>query len=279
MKTRGDNLYCSNRFSVSEAGVIGVSCVEKPSLSVIYPDANKSTVVLSNKKLYHSVTFMKVSGKEFLAAAGNEDGCLYLWDIQAKTARKAFDPKLPRKQRYKDMIICKINENTIGYGEVRASPDGSRRVFLLKTDSTEEWSLTGTLRFFTPHDIWDMCYLSLPSGTAPYLLFCMPYDHSVMAVEVIGGRTRWEVGEQEMGEEFFPWSICTDDNHTIYVTDYGHNATHLLSAEDASVITSVYFHHYGIANPFTMRIHDQNLYVQYYQEPGKYLISQFKKKV
>ena len=63
----------TNRFAVSESGAVRISCEESPSLSVMYPDTHRPLVILSNHK-----TFMKISGKEYLAVAGDEDGCLYL---------------------------------------------------------------------------------------------------------------------------------------------------------------------------------------------------------
>ena len=86
------------------------------------------------------------------------------------------------------MTIFKMDESTIGYGEVMPSSDGSRRVFVLKTD-TQELTLSSTLKLFTPHEIWDMCYLKVADGT-PCLFLCIPHDRRIMAVEMIGGRTR-----------------------------------------------------------------------------------------
>ena len=129
-----------NRFTVSESGAIGISCEESPSLSVRYPDTDKPPVVLSDKKVLRSATFLEVSGKEYLAAACIDDGCLYLWDTESKMSKKIFDPKLSTED-FKEMTIFKIDESTIGYGEVHAAPDYSRRVFILKMD-TEELMLT-----------------------------------------------------------------------------------------------------------------------------------------
>ena len=83
VQIREDNkLYPINRFSISESGIVGISCVENPSLSVMYPGIDKSATVLSND-LHGSVTFIKVSDKEYLAATTWDDGCLYLWDIES----------------------------------------------------------------------------------------------------------------------------------------------------------------------------------------------------
>ena len=278
MKTKEGRVYLGNSFSISESGTIGISCHEKPSLSVVYPNTDKAIVILSDSKVYYSATFVKVFGKEYLAAVCVDDGCLYLWDTESEILKKVFDPKLPSEQRYKDMNICTIDESTIGYGEVWASPDGSRRVFILKTD-TDELTLSSTLRLFTPNIILDMCYTEAEGGT-PCLLLCVPSAHRIMAVEMVGGKTRWEAGKEQMGEKFYPCSICTDEDNTVYVADFEQIMIHLLSPEDGSIITSIDGRHYGIVNPVAVRIHGQQLYIEHYRYPSdKYAISKFKRNI
>ena len=275
VQMREDNtLFVSNRFSISESGAIGISCDEKPSLSVMYPGTDKPTV-LSVDKIYHSATFLKTRGKEYLATACDEDGCLYLWDIESETSKKVFDPKLPSEQTYKRMNIFRINDSTIGYGEVHASPDGSRRVFILKTDK-EQLTLSSTLRLFTPGNIYDICYTEM-DGT-PCLLLCVPWTHRVMAVEMVGDKTRWEAGKEQMGEEFDPWSICTDHNDCAYFADFGQDKIHVLSASDGSVLKQFDGKNIGIIHIFTVRFHDEHLYVEHYQAGSnpKYTISKLK---
>ena len=174
------------------------------------------------------------------------------------------------------MIIFKIDDNTIGYGEVFPSPDGSRRVFVLNTDK-EELTLSSTLRLFTPRDILDICYTEVEGGT-PCLLLCIPYGQCIMAVEMISGKIRWEVGKQQIGDKFYPWSICTDDNNTVYVADFGQRMIHLLSVTDGAVIKQIYSKNYGIYNILTVRFHDQHLYVEHIPPAvgSKYAISKFK---
>ena len=277
VQTREDKrIYISNRFSMSESGAIGISCEEKPSLSMMYPGTGKPPTVLSKgKTIYRSATFLKVHDTEYLAAAGSMDGCLFFWNIESKTAKKVFDPKLPTGQTYKDMNICKIDESIIGYGEVCATTDGSRRVFILNTDK-EELILSSTLRLFTPGEIWDICYTEV-EGT-PCLLLCVPHAHRIMAVEMISAKTRWEAGREQMGEKFYPWSICIDQNNTIYVADIDQRMIHLMSAADGSVIKQINGNKYGISNIVTVRFHDQHLYVEHViPEPRlKYAISKFK---
>ena len=271
-----NKVHASNRFSISESGMIGMSCGEKPSLSVMYPGKDISPTVLSKDKIYRSATFVKVSDKEYLAASCKEDGCLYLWDIESKTLKKVFDPKLPSEQHFKDMNICKIDKSTIGYGEVAQSSDGSRRVFILQTD-TQELTLSSMVRLFTPNTIFNMCYTEVDGGT-PCLLLCIPWAHQIMAVQMVGGKTRWEAGEEQMAEKFFPWSICTDDDNTVYVADFGQFKIHLVSVSDGTVIKRFDGRNLGIYDIFTLRFHDQHLYMEHYQQgPNpKYAISKFK---
>ena len=97
---------------------------------------------------------------------------------------------------------------------------------------------------------------------------------------MVGGKTRWEVGKEQMGEKFDPWSICTDEGNAVYVADFGQIKIHLLSTEDGSVITSIDAGHYEIWNLVAVRFHHQHLYVEYYTDPGyKYVISKFERNV
>ena len=261
---------------MSESGMIGISCDEKPSLSVMYPGMDKSPTVLSNNKIYGSATFVKVFDQEYLAAACHDDGCLYLWDIESKAPKKIFDPKLPSEQHFKQMNICKINESTIGYGDVLASSDVSKIFFILKTD-TEELTISSMVRLFTPNTIFDMCYMEL-EGDTPCLLLCIPHSHLIMAVEMIGGKTRWEAGKEQMGENFKPWSICTDQNNCAYMADFGQNVIHLLSPSEGTVLKQFDCRNFGIYDIFTVRFHDEHLYVEHVPPAplSKYTISKFK---
>ena len=75
-----------------------------------------------------------------------------------KRSQKLFDPNLPNEEL--DMNIFKINENTIRYREVYESPDGSRRVFILKMETADKCSLSET-RAFLMQNIWDMWYMKM----------------------------------------------------------------------------------------------------------------------
>ena len=273
-----NKIKASNRFTVSESGAVGISCAESPSLSVMYPGTDKSPTVLSEEKnIYRSATFVKISSIEYLAAANLQDGCLYLWDIESKTSKKVFDPKFPNKRDRRFMNIFKISENKVGYGQADAVSDRSRKVFILEMDNGE-CGLIETLSLFTTHSIRDMSHIIAPDGTSS-LLLCVPSAHHITAVEMIGGRTRWEVGKQQMGEEFFPWSICTDQTNCAYVADFGQRMVHLLSATDGTIIKCFHLDAYDIKDIFTIRIYDQHLYLEHVivkEKPKKYAITKFK---
>ena len=246
----------------------------------MYPDTDKVPVILSNDMIYRSATFVKFGGKEHLAAACLEDGCLHLWDIKSKTYRTIFDPKLPEEKRFKSMNICKIDDSTIGYGKVYASLEGSRRVFILRMDTAEDLALCKTLMFFTPDDILDMCHAEMLDGTA-CLLLCTGDDH-IMAVEIEDGNTRWEAGKEEMGEKFEPRTIWTDQNNCAYVADFGQDKVHLFSVTDGMLIKWFDFgSYYGFVNIFTVRFQDQHLYIERKidrEKAQKYAIMKFKLK-
>ena len=97
-----------------------------------------------------------------------------------------------------------------------------------------------------------------------------------MAVEMIGGRTRWEAGNQQMGKSFSPSSICTDQNDCAYVADFGQSKVHVLSATDGTVIKRFDGKYYGLFDLFAVRFHDQHLFVEYKIPGSKYAISKFK---
>ena len=79
-----------------------------------------------------------------------------------------------------------------------------------------------------------------------------------------------------MGKKFEPWSICTDDDNTVYVADFDQDKIHLLSASDGSVLKQFDGKNIGIINIFTVRFHDQHLYVEHKIGGSKYAIIKFK---
>ena len=108
----------------------------------------------------------------------------------------------------------------------------------------------------------------------PCLLLCSPDDRNVQAVEIVGGRIRWKVGEQQIG--YLPWSICIDENNTVYVADTYRCRIHILSGEDGSTIRSINLRPYDVWYPGCVRVYDQNIYIGYVDNSRKkYQISKF----
>ena len=108
------------------------------------------------------------------------------------------------------------------------------------------------------------------------MLLACPNDGNVQAVEIVGGRIRWKVGKQQIGEGFYPLSICTDENNTVYVADSAKCRVHILSGEDGSVIRSINLKPYGIY-PSCVRVYEEHIYIGHKYESNKYQIKKFTK--
>ena len=94
---------------------------------------------------------------------------------------------------------------------------------------------------------------------------------------MVGGKTRWEVGKEQMGEKFFAWGIWTkDDSNTVCVADFGQNRIQFLQATDGTLLKYFDPGSYGVYGIFTVRFHDQHLYVEHKIRNYKYQISKFK---
>ena len=64
------NLF--NKFSVSQSGLIALACWEGDGMTtsslLVFKSNTSKPKVLSHGKIYHSVSFVKMLGKEYLAA-------------------------------------------------------------------------------------------------------------------------------------------------------------------------------------------------------------------
>ena len=267
------NIFAGTRFSVSESGVIGISCEEQPFLSVIYPGTQKPPLILTALKPHRFATFIKSADREFLATLSPDDENLYLWDISKGTSTKKFNPKMHEGKFTGYLQIFVIDDKTIGYAEI---PSNKRfRVFFINTENTQGQWPSSTLTLSTNVQfIPDMCYIKMSDGT-PCLLLCSVSDHCVQAVELMGGKIRWQTGKLQMGEYCFPWSICTDEHNTVYVTDYLDHRMHILSGEDGSVIRSINLMPFGVGHAVCVRVHDKYLYVMYLGINDRYAMNKF----
>ena len=243
-----------NYFSVSKTGAIAIASFSgKPTLSIFYPDTEKSPVVLSKDKSFFFAIFLSISGKEYLAATSNTDNSIHLWDLETNTSKVVYKMDFNGK---KDMTLCVVDENTVAYAEW--SSKGMHRIHILNTN-TEQWTLGNIILDKGSKFVRDICYINTSDGTS-CLVLCRYDDKSVQAVQFIGGRTKWKIGKGEMGKKFDPYSICPDQTDTaIYVSDFGKHMLHILSVEDGSVVASVSLVQWGIKPPTCVRAHDNGV--------------------
>ena len=257
------------KFSISQlSGCIGITSRQlRPTLSVMYPGTDKLPLILSRDDLYISALFVTISGQEYLAAASTKG--IHLWNLANSTSSFVYKFK-----EQKDWNLCVIDERTIACVAEQSSSDGFGKVYILNTDS-EKFSLSGMIQVKIPKRITDTCYVKTADGT-PCLLLRFPWDQYVQCVEMVGGRVRWQVDTQQMGESFLPWSICTDGN-TVFVVHPLLPVLHLLSVEDGSVLTSINLSPFDFRHPGCVRLRGDHLFVAYTNKEGTYCISKFNK--
>ena len=230
-------LGLGTRFTVSElSGAIGIASVQdNPSLSIMYPGTDKSPLILSREDGYGSALFITISGQEYLAAA-SMDG-IHLWNLAKSKSRVVYKFK---EEGFTHM--CRIDEKTVVCVAEQISPDDFIHTYILKTDA-EMWSLSST-HLMKVKNVCDMLYVKTTDGT-PCLLQVSSKGDLVQSVELVGGKVRWQLGKEQIGEYFLPWSICTDDN-IVFVANFALKHLHLLSVDDGSVLTSVNLRPFGI---------------------------------
>ena len=265
------NVALKVRFSVSPTlGIFGIASGRtRPSLSVVHPDTDKSPLIMSTDKGYVSTVFMKVSDKEYLAAVCKVS--VYLWDTEKCASSVAY--KFDERSSHSKMNLCVIDKTTVACGEVNPSAEGFCKICILNTER-KKWKLMGTILVEAKSKITDMCYMKTPDGTSCLLTA----DGSlVQAVEMIGGKVRWRVVQQEMGKRFHPWSICTDGT-TVFAADPTQFQLHLLSVEDGTVLTSISLHPFVSILPYFVRLRGEHLYVGHLNiSATTYCISKFTK--
>ena len=246
----------ANQFAASDAGTIAISSYGKPSLSVIHPDASSPPRVLSHEKDNGSLIWMKIEGKEFIAVAW-KDTSIHFWNVEEGTSEVVYNMDANEQ---KHTSLCLTDDRTVAYGGAYPAEDDTNNIHILNTD-TKPWSLGNVLMVEGVKVILDMCHLVTDDDTQ-CLLLCCPYEHRVLAVELIGGRVRWCTDKQQMGEDTLPWSICTDQvNGVVYVADNHLHKLHLLASEDGSLLTSVNLLRYDIVSPSCVSFSDGDVFV------------------
>ena len=197
--------------------------------------------------------------QEYIAATCTSDKSIHLWNLEDLTFNVVCNMKTTETSEL--MNLCIIDDTTIAYGDMKPKPDGTHRVYIMKT-STDGWSLRSILNLDVKN-IGDMCFVKATDGT-PCLVLSCPSEHYVTAVQLVGGETRWTSGEDLMGKECCPWSICTDRiNNTIYVADFVKHKLFLLSPEDGTITDSVDLRQFDVIKPFCVRIEGDFIYVSH----------------
>ena len=268
-----NEISLNNRFAISESGAIVISCEEQPHLSLIYPGTKKPPLILTTES-HRFATFIKSADREFLVTLGSDDENLHLWDISKGTSTKKFDPKMHEGKFKGYPKIFVIDDKTMGYA---AEPSNKRfRVFFINMgeDRLETWSGSILIPTNMSGSRRDICFIKMRDGT-PCLLLCSNHDRCVQAVQMIGGKIRWETGVQQMGKHCQLWSIYTDEINTVYVTDSFWGIIHILSGEDGTFIRSINLGPYGIYNPLCVRVHDKYLYMMHGVYNKRYEIAKF----
>ena len=271
-------------FSVGESGSISILFVRtrpnQNTLSILCPPKSTSPITLSSgdARFFDIPVFIKQFDTEYVAVHCFTDTSIYLWDTVNHTSRVVYQEG---SDGGKSMILCVKDDETVVLGE-HVSREGVHNVYLLNT-STDQWSLKGTLRLQTGFvNIADMCYVQMADGT-PCLVLCnsLGPTGSVVAIEIVGGKIRWSLGVEQIGEGFFPCSVCIDGDHNIYVCDLEQQKVYMLSAEDGLMISTVLdARQHRIGYPLCIQILEDHLYVSHVNnlKERKWVISKFARK-
>ena len=253
----GDNFL--NTIAVTDSGNVGIACrVSDPTLSVTFPEEDRLPQVLTSGKGYWSMVALKINGIEYIAASDRNVNGIRLWDLRRNTSRVVY--KLQSVQfPGKEMNLCVIAEGMVGYGEVEPSRDGLQRIYVLNTQGADEWNMGSMMLVHGTRNIIDMCHMKTKDGST-CLILCCPRDERVKAIEMVGGKVKWEIGTEHLGKDFCPWSICTDGVNKAYVVDLRQQKLHVFS-DAGIVLTSFSLHHHGIWFPSCVRALDGRIYV------------------
>ena len=256
------------KFTISDlSGAIGIASLnDKPSLSIMYPDTDQPPLVLSRDDRYESAIFITISGQEYLATTSG--GGISLWNLADNTSRVTYRGKTQNM-----WFLCVIHERTVACVAEDHSSNGFPSICILKTDA-EMWNLSSTHLMNVKDIPCDISYAKITDDT-PCCLLTYPESNLVQAVELVGGKVRWQVDKQQMGESFVPWSIDTDGS-TVFVTDPCQHQLHLLSVEDGLVVMSINVYPFGINFPSCVRLQGEHLFIGHVNKKGdKYCITKF----
>ena len=259
-------------FSVSKSGSIGISSTQGKSLRIMFPGTTKPPLILPIDQKPLSTLFLTASDQEFLLATSNNR--IHLWNLAKKSCTVVYTFR-----EGNNCHLCAIDERTVACVDEQPSTDNFKEIHILNTDS-EEWRLTSNhLVRMDNNSTGDLCHVKTTTdGTPCSLLNCLS-ARWVQCIEIIGAKVRWLLDEQQMGQSFRPWSICTDGS-TLFIADLFMDGLYLVSIDDGSVLTSIRLHPLHIFLPSCVRLQGEYLYVGHMDEKREnYCISKFTKPV
>ena len=266
-------------FAVGQSGWIGVMCFEnglnqgKPSW--MHPSKDKPSPDEPTSGQYSGCPVFVTADKEYMAIY-DKHKIIHTWYLENNTQRVVFYFKSKSATPTKPKNLCVIDDNTVALGDVYPATDGTTKVFMFET-GVKKWTLRNILTLTTNvQAIPDMCFVKTLDGT-PCLVLSCPLDGYLQAMELIGGRMKWQTGRQQKGLGFLPLSICAGRNNTLYVTDPDQCKLYLLSTDDGAVIDSVNLSQYDIVCPVSVRARGEHVHIAHRRakEKNKWQISSF----
>ena len=260
----GSSLFTTFALS-QQSGSIGItSDGAKPSSSVMYPGTDKPPLILSKDNQYRSALFITIADQEFLASASMDN--IRLWNPVHNTSKVVYKSEEIGR-------LCVIDERTVAWVAEFPSSNDLIHIHILNTDA-EMWTLSSTLSVKATDSVSDISHVKTSDGTACFLL-SFRLNGVIQFIEMVGGRVRWQVDNQQIDGSFRSWSICTDCS-TVFVVDPVQNRLHLLSVEDGSVLRSINLRPLGIDYPGCVRLQGERLYIGHMNDKcDAYCISKF----
>ena len=256
------NIRGLDHFSVSKSGALGIASF--PYLSVIPSGKIEVSHILeSNAEKYFSSTFVSIEDKEYLAMAYSSS--IRLWDIENDTTKTVYTLEACDKK------LCVIDDRTMACATFDFLQDGLHRIYIININAAV-WSLGSTILVEGGSPIRDLCFNKASDGS-PLLVLCRPESQMVHAVELVGGRRRWENGKEQMGEKWYPYSVSVDTKNNVFVADSSQHKIHVLSADDGLLYMSINLRPHGITKPTIVRVLDENIYVGYWDRQDRTQIS------
>ena len=257
-----------DHFSVSKSGALGIASFQ--NLKVIPPgNTDVSQVSESTAEKFFSSTFVSFENKEYLAMAYSSTICL--WDFENGATKTVYALEADDKKAFKK--LCVIDDITMACVTFDFL-DGSHRIDIINI-STAIWRHGSIIFVEGSGPIRDLCSVKDSDG-CPLLILCRPECKMVQAMELVGGRTRWESDKGQMGEKCLPYSVSVDEENMVFVADSSQHKIHLLSADDGVIYMSINLRLHGITKPSNVRVLDQNIYVGYRDRQDRTKISKLR---